>query len=150
MPDTPPPDLADHAADFAHRYSRNLDAYCAVRIEELGIPERLHGTRYLEGDGGWTAIIACDRQGTSLLEGIAVNSGCLNPQLHKGKLGERLLFGLEGLPCNPQKIDQSLCRPRHSSPNISLCNRSASTRMGCLPRLKSTAVADGGSAPIAW
>ena len=46
-------------------------------MEQLGIPERLHGTRDLEGDGRWAAFIARDRQGGSLLEGIAVNSGCL-------------------------------------------------------------------------
>jgi hypothetical protein len=90
MTDRPPKDPADHAAEFAHRYARDLDAYCAVRMEELGIPERLHGTRDLEGDGRWTAFIARDRQGGSLLEGIAVNSGCLNPQLLKGKPGERI------------------------------------------------------------
>ena len=38
----------------------------------------------------WTAFIARDRQGGSLLEGIAVNSGCLNPQLLKGKPGARV------------------------------------------------------------
>jgi hypothetical protein len=45
----PPRDPADHAQDFAFRYARDLDAYCAVRMEELGIPERLHVTRDLEG-----------------------------------------------------------------------------------------------------
>jgi hypothetical protein len=90
MPDRPPPDPADHAADFAHRYACDLDAHCAVRMEELGLPDRLHGTGDLEGDGRWTAFIARDRQGGSLLEGIAVNSGCLNPQLLKGKPGERV------------------------------------------------------------
>lgn len=88
--DRPPKDHADHAEDFARRYDRDLDAYCAVRMEELGRPERLHGTRDLEGDGRWTAFIARDRQGGSLLEGIAVNSGCLNPQLLKGKPGARI------------------------------------------------------------
>ncbi len=90
MRDRPPRDPADHAEDFAHRYFRDLDAYCAVRMEELGIPERLHGTRDLEGDGRWTAFIARDRQGGSLLEEIAVNSRCLNPQLLKGKPGARI------------------------------------------------------------
>ncbi|AGA26497.1 hypothetical protein [Singulisphaera acidiphila] len=90
MPNRLPQDPADHAEDFAQRYSRDLDAYCAVRMEELGTPERLHGTRDLEGDGLWTAFIARDRQGGSLLEGIAVNSGCLNPQLLKGKPGARI------------------------------------------------------------
>ena len=89
MRDKPPRDPPDHAAYFAHRYTRALDAFCAVRMEELGIPERLHGTRDLEGDGRWTAFIDRDRQGGSLLEGIAVNSGCLNPQLLMGKPGAR-------------------------------------------------------------
>ena len=93
MPDKPPRDPADHAEDFAHRYARDLDAYCAVRMDQLGIPERLHGTRDLEGDGRWTAFIARDRQGGSLLEGIAVNSGCLNPGLLKGKPGARVYAG---------------------------------------------------------
>ena len=88
--DTPPPDSADHAEAFSRRYASDLDAYCAVRMEQLGIPERLHGTRDLEGDGRWTAFIVRDRQGGSLLEGIAVNSGCLNPELLKGKPGARV------------------------------------------------------------
>src|SRR3954447_16268728 len=90
MPDKPPEDPADHAQDFARRYARELDAYCAIRMQELGIPKRLHGTRDLEGDGRWVAFIARDRQGGSLLEGIAVNSGCLNARLLKGKPGERV------------------------------------------------------------
>jgi hypothetical protein len=90
MTDKPPSDLADHAEDFSHRYASDFDAYCAVRMEQLGIPERLHGTRDLEGDGRWTAFIARDRQGGSLLEGITINSGCLNSQLLKGKPGARI------------------------------------------------------------
>ena len=87
--DKPPADIADHAQDFAHRYERELDQYAAIRMGELGIPKRLHGTRDFEGDGTWKAFIARDRQGGSLLEGIAVNSGCLNPELLKGKPGSR-------------------------------------------------------------
>jgi hypothetical protein len=83
MPEKPPSNPADHAENFSHRYAHDLEAYCAVRMEELGIPERLHGTPDLENDGRWTAFIARDRQGGSLLEGIAVNSGCLNPHLLK-------------------------------------------------------------------
>ena len=87
--DIPPDDLADHAEDFAHRYERELDQYCALRMQELGIPGHLLGTPDLEGDGRWQAFIARDRQGGSLLKGIAVNSGCLNPGLLKGR-GSRL------------------------------------------------------------
>jgi hypothetical protein len=86
----PPTDPADHAEDFAHRYAEPLDQYCALRMEKLGIPEHLHGTPDLEGDGRWRAFIARDRQGGSLMKGIAVNSGCLNPELLKGKKGCRL------------------------------------------------------------
>ncbi len=60
MSDHPPIDPADHAEDFAQRYARDLDAYCAVRMKELGIPELLHGTSDLEGDGRWTAFSAED------------------------------------------------------------------------------------------
>jgi len=90
MVENPPADIADHAEDFAHRYAHELEAYFAVRMEELGIPERPHGTRDLEGDGRWTAFIARDRQGGTLLEGMAVNSGCLNPQLPRGRPGARV------------------------------------------------------------
>ncbi len=88
--DKPPTDPAAHAEDFAHRYEFPLDAYCAVRMEELGIPDRLHGSPDLEGDGRWKAFIARDRQGGGLLKGITVNSGCLNFELLKGKGGSRL------------------------------------------------------------
>src|SRR3954468_12541106 len=39
----PPTDIADHAEDFAHRYERDLDAYCALRMEELGVPAEMIG-----------------------------------------------------------------------------------------------------------
>jgi hypothetical protein len=45
----PPADPADHAEDFAHLYACDLGAYCAVRMEELGLPECLHGTRDRQG-----------------------------------------------------------------------------------------------------
>jgi hypothetical protein len=90
MPDSPPTDPADHAEDFAHRYEVSLDQYCALRMEELGIPDHLHGSPDLEGDGRWRAFIARDRQGGGLLKGITVNSGCLNPELLQGKPGVRV------------------------------------------------------------
>ena len=88
--DKPPPNPADHAEDFAHRYARDLDAYCAIRMGELGIPERLHGAPDFERDGRWRASIARNRTGGRLTTGITVNSGCLNPELLKGKPGSRV------------------------------------------------------------
>lgn len=90
MPDTPPPDAADHAEDFAHRYARDLDAYCALRMEQLGIPERLHGAPDFERDGKWRAFIEHNRTGGRLTTGITVNSGCLNPELLKGQKGSQV------------------------------------------------------------
>jgi hypothetical protein len=34
-----PSDPADHAENFANRYCEPLDRYCAIQMEELGIPE---------------------------------------------------------------------------------------------------------------
>jgi hypothetical protein len=78
MPDKPPPKAADQAEDFAHRYEFALDRYCAIRMKELGIPERLHGAPDFERDGRWRAFIAHNRTGGRLTTGIIVNSGCLS------------------------------------------------------------------------
>ncbi len=90
MPDKPSSDPADHAEDFAHRYERDLDQYCAIRMQELGIPERLHGAPDFERTGRWRAFIAHNRTGGRLTKGVTVNSGCLNPELLKGHPGARL------------------------------------------------------------
>jgi hypothetical protein len=86
----PPTDPADHAEDFARRWADKLDEYCALRMQELGIPEYLLGTRDLGGDGRWQAFISRERQGGNLWEGIAVNSGVLNTDLLKGQNGVRV------------------------------------------------------------
>ncbi|WP_435020402.1 hypothetical protein TA3x_001809 [Tundrisphaera sp. TA3] len=87
MPDSSGPDPADLAEDFAHRYERELDAYCAIRMEELGIPDHLHGAPDFERGGEWRAFIAHNRTGGRLTTGITVNSGCLNPELLHGQPG---------------------------------------------------------------
>ncbi len=90
MIEKPPEDPADHAVDFARRWAGLLEAYCTLRMQELGIPEHSLGTRDLGGDGRWTTFIVRERQGGNLWEGIAVNSGCLNPSLLKGEPGARV------------------------------------------------------------
>jgi hypothetical protein len=59
-------------------------------MQELGIPERLHGAPDFETDGKWRAFIAHNRTGGRLTMGITVNSGCLNLELLKGKPGARV------------------------------------------------------------
>ena len=54
-------------------------------MQELGIPEQLHGAPDFDGDGKWCAFIARSRTGGRLTSGITVNSGCLNPELLCGK-----------------------------------------------------------------
>jgi len=85
MPDAPPQDPADHAEDFARRHEGGLGQYCAIRMEELGVPSHLIGAPDYLGDGQWRAFIAGERDGGSINSGIAVNSGVFNPKLLKGK-----------------------------------------------------------------
>ena len=90
MIERPPPDIADHAEDFARRYEFPLDQYCAIRMGELGIPKHLHGATDFDGTGKWRAFIAHDRTGGRITDGISVNSGCMNPELLKGHPGVRV------------------------------------------------------------
>lgn len=90
MPPIQPIDPAEQAEDFARRYARELDQYCALRMQELGIPEPLLGAPDFETDGKWRAFIAHNRTGGRLTTGITVNSGCLNPGLLVGKPGARV------------------------------------------------------------
>lgn len=85
MTDKPPTDPADHAEDFAHRWSDDLDYLAAQRMTELGIPRHLLGAPDFAGDGRWRAFIAHERMGGNITTGITVNSGILNPELLRGR-----------------------------------------------------------------
>jgi hypothetical protein len=39
MAEKPPADAADHAQEFGRRWVDRLDEYCALLMQELGIPE---------------------------------------------------------------------------------------------------------------
>jgi hypothetical protein len=54
-------------------------------MEELGIPEHLHGAPDFGGDGERRAFISRGRSGGHITTGITVNSGVLNPHLLEGK-----------------------------------------------------------------
>jgi hypothetical protein len=84
-----PEDPADHAADFAQRYAVPLDLYCAIRMQELGIPRDKQGADDLRPYMKWCAFDPHGRDGGSITSGIIVNSGVLNPDLLKGKKGGR-------------------------------------------------------------
>jgi hypothetical protein len=90
MPEKPPADPADHSQDFAHRWADRLEEYCSVRMQELGLPDDMIGSAPLSRPGGWRAFDPAEGTGGSIERGIVVNSGCLNPELLKGKKGTRV------------------------------------------------------------
>ncbi len=90
MPEKPPSGPADHAEDFAHRYARELDRYCAVRMGELGIPDDKIGADDPYRRTPWRAFVAEERTGGHITTGITINSGVFNPDLLKGKKGGRI------------------------------------------------------------
>ena len=90
MIEKPPTDSADHAEDFAHRWADQLDEYCTIRMDELGIPNDKNGEQDPNRPKSWRAFVPEERTGGYTSKGITVNSGCLNPELLKGKKGGRI------------------------------------------------------------
>jgi hypothetical protein len=90
MTENPPADPAEHALDFSRRYAAPLDRYCALRMEELGIPEDKQGADDLRAHMRWCAFDPEGRSGGHISKGITVNSGVLNPDLLKGGKGGRI------------------------------------------------------------
>ncbi len=87
MPNSTP---ADHAAQFARDWADRLELHCALRMQELGVPEGKIGEPDYDGDGRWQAFDPDGRKGGSNTTGVVVDSGVLNPELLKGKKGGRL------------------------------------------------------------
>ena len=80
---------ADHAEEFSHRWADRLEEYCAVRMEEIGVPPDQIGDSDPEHGIVWLAFNPRDRTGGFVAGGITVNSGALNPELLKGQKGGR-------------------------------------------------------------
>jgi hypothetical protein len=85
-----PADPAEHAKDFAQRYTDKLEEHCAIRMQELGISDEMNGQPDYAGDGKWRAFNAYGRQGGENTTGVVVNSGVMNPELLRGKKGGRI------------------------------------------------------------
>ncbi len=90
MIEMPPADIADHAQDFARRRQPQLEAYCSVRMQEVGVPNDLIGADDLRARMKWTSFDPEGREGGTITKGIVVNSGVLNPELLKGEKGSRV------------------------------------------------------------
>ena len=83
LPDIPPTDPADHAEDFAHRWTDKLDRYAAERMEHLGIPPEQIGASDNRRGIPWRAFFPDERDGGGNGTGGRLNldSGILNPDL---------------------------------------------------------------------
>lgn len=81
MPDAPPPDLADHAVDFASRYAQEMDYLAAQRMLDLGIPSDRIGSS--EPGKGHAAFMPHERSGggNDPDGGLTLDSGVFNPDL---------------------------------------------------------------------
>jgi hypothetical protein len=90
MTDKSPADPADHAEQFAHRWSDKLEEYCTMRMSELGISTDMNGQPDYDGDGRWMAFNPYGRKGGENTTGIVLDSGVLNPDLLKGHKGGRI------------------------------------------------------------
>ena len=90
MIEKPPADPADHAEEFSRHWADRLEEYSTIRMKELGLPDDKIGSSPLTKPGGWRSFDPADRTGGSIERGVVVNSGCLNPDLMKGKKGNRV------------------------------------------------------------
>jgi hypothetical protein len=90
MIEKPPADPAHHAGDFSRRWADRLEEYCSIRMQELGLADDLIGSPPLTKPGIWRAFDPEEGTGGTIERGIVVNSGCLNPDLMKGKKGSRV------------------------------------------------------------
>lgn len=81
MSDVPVP--TDHAKEFAHQYAKELDEYCALRMEELGVPsERIGASDHIHRIT-WCAFNPYETQGGSVSPDgrINVDSGITDDTL---------------------------------------------------------------------
>ncbi len=90
MPDRPPPEPADHAADFAHRYAEDLEIATGQVMLDLGLANDQMGAR----DAGRTLehhVFYPDERdcgGVNPHGQITVDSGVMNPAVMDAPYGE--------------------------------------------------------------
>ncbi len=77
----------EHAAEFARTWADRLDEYCAVRMQELGIPAEQIGAGDPEHGIRWCCFNPYDLDGGNITTGITINTGVLDSGLLQGKAG---------------------------------------------------------------
>jgi hypothetical protein len=86
MTDTPHPDPAEHARDFARRYAEPMDYHASQRMIDLGIPlERIgmpdpyHGIRHAAFHPDYPSAGGVSPDGRIVVEGGIFNPSLMNP-----------------------------------------------------------------------
>jgi hypothetical protein len=85
-----PADPAEHAVRVALEWRDVAETYVRRRMNELGIPEGMIGAGDAYRGIPPQAFVSHEREGGHITTGITVNSGCLNPDLLKGRKGGRI------------------------------------------------------------
>jgi hypothetical protein len=75
--DRQPADPAEHAKDFARTWADKLEEHCAIRMQELGIPEGMNRQPDYGGGGRWYAFDPAGHTVGENTTGVIVNSGVL-------------------------------------------------------------------------
>jgi hypothetical protein len=83
MPDRPPPDPADHAEDFAHRYAYDLEIVVGQTMIDLGLTNHQMGERDHQRGSRHYCFFPQDGQGgtVSHVGQVTLDSGLMNPEL---------------------------------------------------------------------
>jgi hypothetical protein len=86
-----PADGAEHAVDFSRRWTDRLDEYCAIHMEELGIPPQRIGASDPRQGIAWCAFNPHEDTGGSISTGgrINVDSGVFDPDLMTKPYGRK-------------------------------------------------------------
>jgi hypothetical protein len=85
-----PADPAEHAKEFAQTWAGKLEAHCAIRMQELGIPDDMKASRIMPGMTSGGRSTRMDAREAKNTTGVVVNSGVMNPELLRGQKGGRI------------------------------------------------------------
>jgi len=83
MPNKPPPDPAEHADDFSHRYAEDLDIVAGQAMMDLGLPNHQMGARDHTRNSEIHSFHPSDREGGTVSPAgqVTLDSGLMNPNL---------------------------------------------------------------------
>jgi hypothetical protein len=83
MPDTPPPDPAEHAIDFSHRYAEDLEIVAGQAMMDLNLTKDQMGAQDHERASEHHAFFPQNEEGGTVTPDgrVMLDSGIMNPNL---------------------------------------------------------------------